>query len=215
MINNLELIKPILNFENSGDFYMLYVLKRKKDQPIKEQDNHRSSKTIKTYCIESIEHLDIIYDEIIQLCETFKARAYINVQKQNHVDMSLHMMIKLAKRIQNGQHNQKALFDSTVRTLNVRDKRWVIDIDNVTEVSPMMKAHIEYQCRPLTEIAYDAVGIPLGYRAGPKIKAVIPTKSGFHLITSKFDVIKFKENYPNIDIQKNNPTVLFIPNSLL
>ena len=32
MINNLEHIKPLLNFENVGDFYMLYVFKRKKDQ---------------------------------------------------------------------------------------------------------------------------------------------------------------------------------------
>lgn len=31
MINNIELIKPLLNFENKGDFYMLYVFKRKKD----------------------------------------------------------------------------------------------------------------------------------------------------------------------------------------
>lgn len=32
-INNLELIKPLLNFEQEGDFYMLYIFKRKKDQP--------------------------------------------------------------------------------------------------------------------------------------------------------------------------------------
>jgi hypothetical protein len=29
MIDNLELIKPLLNFENEGDFYMLYIFKRK------------------------------------------------------------------------------------------------------------------------------------------------------------------------------------------
>ena len=32
MINNLELIRPLLNFEKKGDFYMLYVFKRKKDK---------------------------------------------------------------------------------------------------------------------------------------------------------------------------------------
>ena len=30
MIDNIEIIKPLLNFENKGDFYMLYLLKRKK-----------------------------------------------------------------------------------------------------------------------------------------------------------------------------------------
>ena len=39
MINNLELIKPLLNFSEQGDFYMLYVFKRKKDQPEGERDN--------------------------------------------------------------------------------------------------------------------------------------------------------------------------------
>lgn len=33
MIDNIEHIKRLLNFTDEGDFYMLYVLKRKKDQP--------------------------------------------------------------------------------------------------------------------------------------------------------------------------------------
>ena len=56
MIDNLEQIKRLLNFSEPGDFYMLYVLKRKKDQPEGERDNHQSVRTIKTYCIESVEH---------------------------------------------------------------------------------------------------------------------------------------------------------------
>ena len=109
MIDNLHLIKPLLNFEKKGDFYMLYVLKRKKDQTEGERDNHQSVRTIKTYCIESIEYLERRYTEIKQLCEMFKARAYIHVQKQNHADVSLSMMVALAERIRNGQPNQKNL----------------------------------------------------------------------------------------------------------
>ena len=41
MIDNIELIKPLLNFTEKGDFYMLYVIKRKKDQPEGERDNHQ------------------------------------------------------------------------------------------------------------------------------------------------------------------------------
>ena len=92
MIDNLELIKPLLNFTESGDFYMLYVLKRKKDQPEGERDNHQSVRIIKSYCIENIEHLEKRYDEIQQLCEMFKARAYIHIQKQNHRDVSLNII---------------------------------------------------------------------------------------------------------------------------
>ena len=99
MIDNIEIIKTLLNFSEKGDFYMLYVFKRKKDQPEGERENHQSVRTIKTYCIESIDHLERRYDEIKQLCEMFKARAYIHVQKQNHKDVSLNMLSALAERI--------------------------------------------------------------------------------------------------------------------
>ena len=214
MINNLEIIKPLLNFEKEGDFYMLYVFKRKKDQPEGERDNHQSVRTIKTYCIESIDHLERRLDEVIQMCEMFKARAYIHVQKQNHFDVSLSMMVDLAQRIQNGNHNQKGLFDSVVGQLKTNEKRWIIDVDGMSAPSPMMIAFIEYYCKPITEVKFDEVGIPIGYKVGPKVEAVIPTKNGHHLITKRFDVMEFKKQYPDIDIQKKNPTLLYYPNSL-
>ena len=214
MINNLEIIKPLLNFEKEGDFYMLYVFKRKKDQPEGERDNHQSVRTIKTYCIESIDHLERRYAEIIQMCEMFKARAYIHIQKQNHFDVSLSMMVELAQRIQNGNHNQKGLFDSVVGQLKTNEKRWIIDVDGMSAPSPMMVAFIEYNCKPITEVQFDEAGIPIGYKIGPKVEAVIPTKNGHHLITKKFDVMEFKKQYPDIDIQKKNPTLLYYPNSL-
>ena len=123
MIDNIELIKPLLNFSEDGDFYMLYVFKRKKDQPEGERENHQSVRTIKTYCIESIDHLERRYDEIIQLCEMFKARAYIHIQKQNHKDVSLDMLSDLAIRIKNGNHNQKGLFDSVVGQIKTKEKK--------------------------------------------------------------------------------------------
>ena len=214
MINNLEIIKPLLNFEKDGDFYMLYVFKRKKDQPEGERDNHQSVRTIKTYCIESIEHLERRYEEIIQMCEMFKARAYIHIQKQNHFDVSLSMMVDLAQRIQNGNHNQKGLFDSVVGQLKTNEKRWIIDVDGMSAPSPMMVAFIEYNCKPITEVEFDEAGIPIGHKVGPKVEAVIPTKNGHHLITKKFDVMEFKKQYSDIDIQKKNPTLLYYPNSL-
>jgi hypothetical protein len=197
MINNLELIKPLLNFENEGDFYMLYVFKRKKDQTT-DKANHQSVRTIKTYCVNSIEYLDKRYDEIIQLCEMFKARAYIHIQKQNHKDVALEMIPQIVKRIQSGQINQQHVFDSVVGQLKTYEKRWIVDIDVrdrefVNEVWEFINS-----IRP----------------EGPKIEVAIPTKSGYHLITKRFDVMEFQKRYPEIDIQKKNPTLLYLPNSL-
>jgi hypothetical protein len=198
MIDNLELIKPLLNFENRGDFYMLYVLKRKKDQPEGERDNHQSVRTIKSYCVSSIEYLEKKYNEIKQLCEMFKARAYIHVQKQNHYDVSLNMMVALAQRIQDGNHKQQGLFDSVVGQLKTYEKRWIVDIDTKENGITNLISNEIYLLRP----------------EGSKVEAIIPTKNGYHLITGRFDVKTFSEKYPEIEIHKKNPTLLFLPNSL-
>jgi hypothetical protein len=202
MIDNLELIKPLLNFDKPGDFYMLYVLKRKKDQPEGERDNHQSVRTIRSYCIKSTEQLERRYDEIKMMCEMFQARAYMHVQKQNHHDVSLNMMVALAQRIQDGNLEQQGLFDSVVGQLKTHEKRWIVDIDTKDEITIHRVAHIVDSLRP----------------EGPKIEAVIPTKNGYHFITKRFDVLEFNKKmslYGEVpDIQKKNPTLLYLPTSL-
>lgn len=198
MINNIELIKPLLNFTEDGDFYMLYVMKRKKDQPDGEKDNHQSVRTIKTYCIDSLEYLNKRYDEIKMLCEVFKARAYIHVQKQNHKDVSLDMLSLLATRIKNGVNKQRGLFDTVVGQLKTNEKRWIVDIDTKDWMINLAVSEFINELRPV----------------GNKVETIIPTKNGFHLITKKFDVLEFNKKYPNIEIQKKNPTLLYLPDSL-
>jgi hypothetical protein len=198
MIDNIDVVKSLLNFTEPGDFYMLYVFKRKKDQPEGERDNHQSVRTIKTYCVDSLEYLDKRYDEIKQLCEMFKARAYIHVQKQNHRDVSLDMLSSLAERIKNGSQNQKGLFDSVVGQIKTQEKRWIIDIDTKDK-------------KFLRDITMDLMEIQ---PVGNKVEKVVPTKNGFHLITQKFNVMEFKKLYPDVDIQKKNPTLLYYPNVL-
>ena len=201
MINNIEHIKPLLNFEKHGDFYMLYVFKRKKDQTT-DKANHQSVRTIKTYCIGSIEYLEKRYEEIQQLCEMFKARAYIHIQKQNHHDVAMNMITEIVHRIQSGQIDQQHVFDSVVGQIKTSEKRWIVDIVTKDQEVVHRIAKLVDMVRP----------------EGPKIQAVIPTKSGYHLITSRFDVMEFKK-YMNLssdipDIQKKNPTLLYYPNSL-
>jgi len=177
---------------------MLYVFKRKKDQPEGEKDNHQSVRTIKSYCVTSIEYLEKRYDEIIQLCEVFNARAYIHVVKQNHKDVSLNMITEIVTRIQSGQINQQHVFDSVVGQIKTTEKRWIIDVDDKDTKELVNITSLIGSLRP----------------EGSKLEACLPTKNGYHLITKRFDVMEFKKEYPNIDIQKKNPTLLYYPNSL-
>jgi hypothetical protein len=182
---------------------MLYVFKRKKDQST-DKANHQSVRTIRSYCIKSIEQLDKKYDEIIMMCEMFKARAYIHVQKQNHKDVSLNMMVALAQRIQDGNHEQQNLFDSVVGQIKTQEKRWIVDVDTTSQHIQNMISNIIEMVKP---------------NDGSKIITKIPTKNGVHLITKRFDVMEFNkqikergEEMP--DIQKKNPTLLYLPESL-
>jgi hypothetical protein len=198
MLDNIDLIKPLLTFEKEGDFYMLYVFKRKKDQPEGERDNHQSVRTIKAYCVNSIAYLDMRYDEIKQLCEVFKARAYIHVAKQNHMDVSMNMITEIVTRIQSGQINQQHVFDSVVGQIKTIEKRWIIDVDDKDTKELVRITEVIHATRP----------------EGDKLEACIPTKNGYHLITKRFDVQMFRNVFPHIDIQKKNPTLLYYPNSL-
>ena len=205
MIDNLHQIKSLLNFEKEGDFYMLYILKRKKDQTT-DKSNHQSVRTIKTYCVESVEYLEKRYEEIKELCEMFKARAYIHVQKQSHHDVSLNMLVALAERIRNGQHRQQHLFDSVVGQLKTLEKRWIIDIDGISIDGFAHVPFYQEMRRYISELQNET---------GKEVEMTfIRTRAGFHIIASPFNLQKFKERYPEVDVQKKNPTILYIPNSL-
>lgn len=198
MIDNIELIKPLLTFDKEGDFYQLFVLLRKKDQPEGEKDNHQSVRTIKSYSVTSHEYLDKRYEEIKMLCEVFKARAYIHVAKQNHRDVGMNMISEIVTRIQSGQINQKNVFDSVVGQIKTVEKRWIIDVDD----------------KDTKELVRITETLNVTRPEGSKLEACIPTKSGYHLITKRFDVEMFRNVFPHIDIQKKNPTLLYYPNSL-
>lgn len=200
-MDNRELIIPLLNFEQKESFYSLIILKRKKDQPEEEKESHQSVRTIKTYCIDNIEYLEKKWDEITHICEYFKARAYINLNKQNHNDIGLEMLSQLALRIKNGVVHHKYLFDSVVGSIKPKNCSWVVDIDNRNERYINSIKNLINNCMP----------------QGNKIIAEIPTKNGLHLITHPFNTEEFKKkiSFNEIpEIGKNNPTLLYLPNSL-
>lgn len=198
MINNIDLIKPLLTFSNKDEFYMLYIFKRKKDQPEGEKDNHQSVRTIRTYSVSNLEYLDKRMPEVIALCEMFKARAYIHIRKQDHKDVGLLMIERLALRLRNGVVNQANLFESVVGELHSKEKRWIVDIDNKFPAEVADTELIINMCDP----------------EGEKIITKLPTKNGFHLITKPFNVEKATKLGLRWEIQKNNPTLLYLPDSL-
>lgn len=228
MIDNINLIKPLLKFNDKEEvFFMLYILKRKKDFPDHLKNAVQSVRTIKSYCITSLKYLDDRYEEIKMLCEIFQARAYIHVCSQNHKDVALNMINEIINRVKANQHNQKNVFDSVVGQLKVNEKRWVVDLDknDMDEIEFMdliggVSHTIDNYCQPIEkEVKYryfidEQIEIIETDKIISKVITSIPTKNGVHLITKPFNIEEFKKSFPTIDVQKKNPTLLYLPNSL-
>lgn len=198
MVNNIDTILPLLTFEEKGDFVTILVLKRKKDQTC-DTNNHQSVRTIKSYTIYSKEQLLERFDEIKNLCELFKARAYININAKSDKSIAMKMIARIAERVESGNNDCKHVYDSVIGDIKPKQKRWIIDIDkedlNKTD-------SIIYFIETLE---------PIGKQ---KVVAKIPTLNGLHLITHPFRMDLFTKEFPKIDVQKDNPTCLYIPISL-
>lgn len=196
-IDNFEKIKSLLSFQNDDEFYHLQILKRKKENP----EIGSNSYVIKTYYISSLDYLDKKKKEIVELCHSENARAYINLNPKSYEQAAYQTLKKITNIIMNKAYSQcRKAFDSVAGSLSAtRDKKWIIDIDEPAW-SPLMLTRINYHCEPICDDVNDT-----------KVYDIIPTKNGFHIITKPFNLKKFRENYPDIDIHKNNPTILYIP----
>lgn len=191
MIDNFEQVKKLLNYDTEDDFYFLQIMKRKKENY--DMTNH--SKIVDEMFIRSNEYLDSKKEYIMKMCNMFNARATIRLNRRSFKMCSLQTLSSLAQQIANGQFQRiDRLYSSVIgKYHNETVKRWIVDIDQ-PEINPDLLETIE-RIKPV----------------GKKLIDIIPSKSGFHIITSPFDVSEFVKVFPNIDIHKDNPTNLYIP----
>ena len=210
MTNNFQIISDFLTEQFSslyGDdysakddiFYNVALIGRKKDNALVDGK-------VKSYTINDISDLDKYKQEIITICDALKARAYISVNYKSHKQVTLDAMVEYANDIaQDCFNNSRGIYDSVVAKFADRKKQlWIIDVDkddsfdkSVDELTDLYIKTIE-SCKPYKNIV-----------------AVIPTKSGKHIITHPFDSSDF---YLKIGesvklgsdlIKKNDMTLLY------
>lgn len=197
MINNRGLIEPLLEFPHEDIFYFVQVLQRKKDHP--ELGNN--SRLIKAYFINSKEKLEKQWDEMVKLSEVFNARLMINLNPRNYKKAGYHLLQKIANSMANNDfYNLHKAYTSVCGEYHSEiDKRWLVDIDD-TDI-PNMEYIAEYIGTlqgAITNKSYN-------------ILAKIPSKSGWSLITNPFNLELFNKRFSKIEVHKNNPVNLYIP----
>ena len=198
MIDNFKQIKSLLEFPNDDIYYHLQILRRGKDHP----ELPAANRVIKAYFIIDINDLDFYEQEIKDLCKFFEARAYINLTPKSIKKTTMLQLKYLAQRAYEGDFKKIwKSWNTCAGEIKGEESRWVVDVDDNTN-SGDIKFFINNKCEPLSLSPGDGC-------FENKIISQIPTKSGYHLITKPFNLQQFKEKYPDIDIHKNNPTLLY------
>lgn len=188
-----------MDFPNDGDFYFLQLIQRKKDKAT-ESNGNNNARLVKAYYISSIEQLDMFADEIISLCITMNARAYINLNRRNYEKCSLQTARLILDQIANKDHKSAKKAFNTIcgRYHSDSDKKWLIDVDE-----PLCDSG-EFLSKLIKDISKIEP-------EGDKFIALIPTKNGFHIICKPFNNFRLNKIGYRLDIHKNNPTILYVP----
>jgi|SRR5690625_2841652 len=199
-VDNFDRIEDLLNFRTDDDFYFLQIIQRKKDRKKgKVNGTNNNSRLIKSYQVRSKEYYRFIEPEVKELCNVFHARAGIDLNRRSYEAIALRTLQKVTDQIINKDFNKvHKAYDSVCGNHSHEDKaskRWILDVDDIGRASNDIVLFAERECRPI----------------GAKYVATIPSKNGYHIIMTPFDLKKFSEYYPDIEVHKNNPTNLYIP----
>lgn len=197
MIDNFTLINDLLDFSEKGTFYFVQILKRRKENP----EMKTGTSVVDNFYFYSSEDLEKLREKIVERCTKHNARAYINLNRLDLEKVAMYtvkqcmeyIIQKDFKSVKNayatvcGSHHSEA------------EKRWLIDVDaEVLHRKDDIRKIVEDLQKKITKNSY-------------RILAEVPTRSGMHIITNPFNMEEFRKLVPDVDVQKNSPTVLYIP----
>lgn len=205
IIDNFEQIKSLLSFESDDCFFHLQLLVRKKDLPEADKGRNNNARCIKTYYIKNLEYLESKKTEIINLCEMFTARAYINLNAKSFKKSAILTVAEITNRIiQNQEEYIYRAYESVIgdSKANIGEKRWIIDVDSKDYDLVATTIREINKCQSRQDQENDRYF---------NVITVIPTLNGYHIITHPFNLKQiepFRCLNP-FDVQKNNPTLLY------
>lgn len=182
-MDNFNQIKDLLFFDSDNDFYVLNILKRRKDPGNESMSTGVKSKG--QYYIYSKDDLDRLKEKIINTCKINNARCYIILNKRDKKVIALQTLKLIADMISTGQY--ECVKDAYQKACGRHSaahgkKRFILDVDNEED----------------EEIVKDIV------RGHPKI----PTPNGHHYLVP---ACKETATLPTQIVHKEASTILYSP----
>ena len=200
IVDNFNVFKKIINTLNEDEFYFVQILIRGKDGHTEPGINsNNKNRLIKFYTIKSAEHLEKVENEIKSICNAVNARAYIHPTKRSFKAVSKECLKATVEMFlsENNIGLKGAYSTACGKSYITSDKKFVIDLDDENASQEKVKEIVDYitnECEPLSHNK-------LCYR--------VDTAHGMHLITTPFNTARFYQKFPDIDVHKNNPTLLY------
>lgn len=197
-VDNFEKINNFLEFECEDDFYMLQIIKRRKENP----DMDKNSIALKTVYLHRKDQLLDLKDDLVDLARKHNARIYINPNRKSFKKCTLACLKEFADRISTDDyHKPYKIFDSVAGACGSKHAIWVIDIDwDELEDVKFRDGYVNEMCRFINSLQ------PVNVEN--KVVMVNDTKNGTHILTTPFNVYDFTQKY-TIQVHKNNPTLLW------
>lgn len=186
------------NLSDQGDFFFVQVIQRNKECNVNSKGN-----TIKDYHFFDKETFLSKKKEIITLCKAFNARAYFWVNPRSCKEIQYGIIKEALEALELGTHKLFKCVSKAIgkKRCNKYKSKWIMDFD--TKDWSLINKYLEivYKCRP----------------DGVKVNTFIKTVNGIHVISDPFDLEQFKQNVAiakldNIDIHRDNPTLLYYSN---
>lgn len=206
IVDNFDAVKKIMQFDSQDDFYHLQIMQRRKDGPYIDAGGtiDTNCTIVKQYIVRSLESFDYIKPEIITLCRTFGARAYINLNRKSLKRATLETLKLVSERIYSDQYvgAHRDFFRAVGRIGTNYQKYWVLDVDNLIDDENDTDAYELAKYINAQEPCDDC----------EKVWGKICTVHGYHIITKPFNTEGFAEKFPGVEIKKNNPTLLYYEN---
>jgi len=198
-MENFNLIRKMLSFPDENAFYFLQILKRRKDNP----DLGKDMIHIADYYIYSLEQFDSIKQRIIDQCDAENARAYFRLNRRDAKKVAMQVLKITVDHIMSENYRavKNAFASCAGRFHSDPDKTWIVDIDNIS-IDTFNHSEEQHKMRELIlDLQRET--------ENESMMKFIPTKGGVHIITRPFNLNKFKSQYPEIDVHKDNPTILY------
>lgn len=186
-VDNFDLIAQFIPEEFDGDtFFYSELLDRTK------RSGNNKGRIVKTFFYRTREDLYRTKEQLVALCNLTGARAYIRLGPRSFKKVGMKYVLHVVEQsLTENWQGMRHGYNHACGTTGPNKKYWIFDCDQSWD-----------------ELKYDPRIVAVMSR--PEYVCTIPSKKGFHLITTGFDIRQVPE-MKDINIHKDNPTNLYIP----